>query len=309
MKQSYPKVGLSTLCRLFGVTRQAYYQYEWSLSDTTIEVDVVLKLVTEIRKEQPRIGVRKLCLMIEPMLLKHQIKMGRDALFNLLSTHGMLVRKTKRRAITTISQHLFRKYENLIIDLVISRPHQLWVSDITYIPVGTSFCYLSLITDAYSHKIIGFCVSENLTARGAIVALKMALRTTNNLYGLIHHSDRGIQYCCTEYVNILKQRHIQISMTQSGDPYENAIAERVNGILKSEFLNKNYPDFDSAQKQIIKSINIYNYKRLHASCDMLTPANAHEKTGILKKHWKNYYQLKLSKKNNLNFELSLNQNV
>ncbi len=193
--------------------------------------------------------------------------------------------------------------------MIIDHPNQLWVCDITYIPVNATFCYLSLITDAYSRKIVGFYLSENLTAQGTIKALKMALRNTANVNGLIHHSDRGIQYCCTEYVNVLKHKQIKISMTQNGDPYENAIAERVNGILKSELLSENYPDYERAQTQITKSIGIYNCKRLHASCDMLTPANAHQKNGALKKHWKNYYQLKLSKKNNLNLELLLNQNV
>lgn len=192
MKQTYPQVGLARLCRLFGITRQAYYQQGWSLSEAATEAHIILGLVKDMRKDHQRIGTRKLYQMLQPKLCEHQIKLGRDALFDLLSAYGLLVRRRRRKPQTTQSSHLLRKYGNLIIDFHPSAPDQLWVSDITYLPVCGGFVYLSLVTDAYSHKIVGYHLSDSLSAQGSLTALKMAIGHLPVEYGLIHHSDRGL---------------------------------------------------------------------------------------------------------------------
>jgi transposase InsO family protein len=210
----------------------------------------------------------------------------------MLRNQGLLVRKRKRsRPQTTFSNHWLRKYQNLIIGFIPNAPNQLWVSDITYIHLEEGFAYLSLITDAYSHKIIGFYLCEDLSAKGCVLALRMALKNNPSYDNLIHHSDRGLQYCSHDYVELLEGNRIKISMTQNGDPLENAMAERVNGILKDELLEICYPTFAQAQVAIASAISTYNFQRPHSSVDMLTPVIAHTKTGVLKKHWKNYYMI------------------
>lgn len=247
--------------------------------------------VLRIRKTQKRIGVRKLLVMMNVFMQQHRIGIGRDSFFEMLRDQGLLIRKRRRsKPQTTFSHHWLRKHQNLIIGFVPTAPNQLWVSDITYIHLNEGFAYLSLITDAYSHKIVGFYLCEDLSAKGCVMALKMALNNNPSHDRLIHHSDRGLQYCSHEYVKLLQDNGIEISMTQNGDPRENAVAERMNGILKDELLEVCYPTFASAQEAIAKAINIYNHHRPHSSVDMLTPVVAHSKTGELKKHWKNYYK-------------------
>ena len=228
--------------------------------------------------------------MLERFIQEHHISIGRDAFFDLLSERKLLVRKRKRiKPITTFSDHWMRKYPNLIEGFYPTAPNQLWVSDITYVVVGDGFAYLSLITDAYSRKIVGFYISVDLSAEGCIKALKMALNNNPVLGRLIHHSDRGSQYCCSDYVKILNDINIKISMTQNGDPRENAIAERVNGILKDELLDKVYLDYKQAVKGVSVAISTYNHQRPHGSIDYLTPFEAHFRSGELKRRWKNYY--------------------
>lgn len=232
---------------------------------------------------QPRLGARKLLELIQP-------DMGRDAFFELLRDHGLLVRRKRNRVRTTFSGHRFKKYPDLVSGgLVVERANQLWVSDITYIRIKQDFAYLSLVTDAYSRKIIGFCLSHDLSTDSCLSALRMAL--ANRLTGqpLIHHSDRGTQYCSQAYTQLLKQKDIAISMTQSGNPRDNAIAERVNGILKQELLVESYQDLKTAYRAVKQAISIYNELRPHSSLDMLTPHKAHLKTGPLKRRWRNYY--------------------
>ena len=207
----------------------------------------------------------------------HQINFGRDALFSLLREHNLLIRKRKRKAVTTFSKHWLKKYPNLIRDFIPLAANLLLVSDITYIVVAGGFAYLSLITDAYSHKITGFYLSKTLEAKGSVAALKMALKNCSDTKNLTRHSARGVQYCCANYVKILKDKNIKISMTENGDPLENAIAERVNGILKEELLQTTYSSFEEAKKSVAKAIAIYNSLRPHSSCDMLTPNEAHKK--------------------------------
>lgn len=236
VEQQEPDRITGLCCSLLGYSRQAYYQYQKQQEKEAFQSELIVQEVLRHRKLQRRIGGRKLFGMMNNFLQQHAIGIGRDAFFNVLREYGLLVRIRRRKAITTDSNHPYRKYPNLIKEFIPIAPNQLWVSDITYIVVGNSFAYLSLITDAFSRKIVGFCLHKTLSAQGTIIALKQALKNNPNTKGLIHHSDRGVQYCCYEYVEILQKNHIKISMTEKGDPLENPIAERVNGILKTELL-------------------------------------------------------------------------
>lgn len=284
------------LCSLLGYSRQAYYQNIKAQAQGALQEDLLMQEVFRIRKTQKRIGTRKLIIMMNAFMQQHTISLGRDAFFEMLRNQGLLIRKRRRsKPQTTFSNHWLRKYQNLIIGFVPTAPNQLWVSDITYIHLNDGFAYLSLITDAYSHKIVGFYLCKDLSAKGCLMALKMALKNNPSFDNLIHHSDRGLQYCSNDYVKLLQCNNIQISMTQNSDPRENAIAERVNGILKDELLEVSYSTFTDAQEAIAIAIITYNHQRPHSSVDMLTPIVAHTKTGELKKHWKNYYASKKRK--------------
>lgn len=279
---------IARLCKLFGKSRQAYYSKRTYEEIRGMEEAVVLDLVRAIRKDLPKTGVPKLHRMLAPDLAEHGIRMGRDRLNKLLRSHGLMVRIRTRKVRTTWSSHRFRKWSNLAEELVPDRPEQLWVSDITYIRLRDGFAYLSLVTDAYSRKLMGFHLSQTLEARGPIAALRMALQ--NRRYPgqpLIHHSDRGIQYCCDQYVQMLQNEDIAISMTQSGNPTDNPIAERMNGIFKRELgLNRRFKSYREVLPVILKAVYLYNERRLHSSVDFLTPAEAHRRTGPLKRHWK-----------------------
>jgi transposase InsO family protein len=277
------------LCGLFGKTRQAYYKKKKETYKESVNEDLVITVVRKIRETQKRTGGRKLLKMLKERLDNEQM-IGRDALFNLLRYHGLNVRKRKFRAVTTNSFHWLHKYPNLIKDLSPERPNHVWVSDITYINTDDGFLYLYLITDAYSRKIIGWHLSDNLGAENAILALFMAIsQLPANCGEIIHHSDRGIQYCSNKYVKILETHGIRISMTENGDPYENAIAERVNGILKTEWLyDMNLHDYTESREAIKNIIRIYNTERLHSSIEMLTPNQAHSCKGKLNRLWKSY---------------------
>lgn len=254
---------------------------------------MILEQVKEVRKIQPAIGTRKLYFMLQPFLSAHKIKIGRDKLFNLLAAHQMLIRSRKRKIFTTQSYHWLRKYNNLIKCMEVIRPNQLWVADITYYRIVPGYIYISLITDAYSRKIVGYHLSDNLQAENNIKALKMALSTlfsNPKSYSLIHHSDRGIQYCSREYVRLLQSNHIAISMTEDGNPLENSIAERINGIIKQEFLNHyTIRNKTEAMEILSEFVTIYNERRPHMSCNLHTPENVHLKKLPIKKLWKNYY--------------------
>jgi transposase InsO family protein len=296
MKQNHPRLGIGLLCRLLGKTRHAYYDHLWRKDSTVVKEDIVLQLVYDIRSTLPRLGTRKLHHMLEPLLKEHHITIGRDYLFNLLQDHKLLIRQRKRKVITTNSRHWMKKYSNLIKNMKITRPEQLWVSDITYIRMVNQWGYLSLITDACSRKIMGWSFRTDMEAQGCIDALEMAFkhRIYNEL--LIHHSDRGSQYCSKNYVGILLKNNVAISMTENGNPYENALAERMNGIIKAEFnLYNSQVGFEQTKLLIEKSINAYNQLRPHGSCDNLTPNQAHLRKEQLSKTWKNY-------RKNSNFE-------
>ena len=250
------------------------------------QAQVIIALVSKIKEEQSEISVRKMQGMIQSDLDKHGIKIGRDGLLDLLREFDMLVKTKRYKHYSTDSTHAFRKYPNLIKDIKPMEPNRLWVSDITYIQANKGFTYLSLITDAYSRKIVGHYLSDSYSVTGTIKALQKALKTNKIKEGLIHHSDRGVQYCCKEYTCILKKKKVTISMTENGSPYENALAERVNGILKKELLSPKYKDWQQATIAVNKAIEIYNNKRPHLSIQMMTPNQAHQQKGELKMMWK-----------------------
>lgn len=287
--------GIDTLCSLFGRTRQAYYKKDKIDFKQQVNNYLIVTMVKAMREKQKRLGGRKLWKVISKQLPAGQ-QIGRDTFFDLLRHHGLLVRKRKTRVVTTNSFHWLHKYPNLIRDIVPLRPNHLWVSDITYIKTGVGFVYLFFITDAYSRKIIGWCLSETMEAKNAVKALHMALiQLPVNCKELIHHSDRGIQYCSTKYVKCLQRQGIKISMTENGDPYENAIAERVNGILKTEWLyDMNLLNYPEAKEAIRSIIEIYNTERPHSSIEMLTPDEAHQMNGQLKRLWKSYRKIRTS---------------
>jgi putative transposase len=288
MKDLHPQVPIGRLCDLFDKSRQAFYQRQQVIYEQAVEDHFILSRIQEIRKRQPRIGGRKLLVKLEEI----GIQMGRDALFDKLRQNGLLVRRRRNGVRTTNSSHWLRKYPNLIRHFEPMRPNQLWVSDITYLETSEGFLYLFLITDACSKKILGWAIADNLDADNAVEALQMALRTMKgDCSGLIHHSDRGVQYCSDKYVKLLNRHQIRISMTENGDPLENAIAERVNGILKDEWLYEMGKMSKSAMQKVVPQIiQIYNNERPHLSLNMLTPAIAHQLEDRLKRLWKNYYK-------------------
>lgn len=289
LKQSYTRASVDGLCNLFGKSRQAFYDKQWFQEERNEAQIIALELVAEIRREIPRIGTKKLYHMIKQPLETHGVKMGRDALHELLLDHGLAVRPKRRYVKTTNSNHYYKRYPNIIKDLVVIEPEQVWVADITYIVVGNDFNYLNLITDLYSKRIMGYCLHLTLEAEGTLLALSIALNNRQNpRSNLIHHSDRGSQYGCGGYIKLLEKNNIGISMTEKKDPYENAVAERVNGILKTDFeLSQVFKNRDAALAYVDKSIRAYNELRPHMSCNYLTPQAAHEGSGQLEKRWKN----------------------
>lgn len=270
---------MKELCSLFGYTRQTQYKFDKRNLTIYLQAAIVLKLVEEIRADLPRIGTVKLYHMIKKPMNEHGIKLGRDKLNHLLSDYGLLIRIKRRKPFTTDSGHPLFKYGNLTRDIILTRINQLWVSDITYIRIADRFGYLSLVTDAFSRKIIGYYLHHCLATIGPLYALQMAIDTAD-LSGkqyLIHHSDRGLQYCSGDYTTLLRKHYIAISMTDNGDPYENAKAERVNGILKVEFgLYITFRNFEHAVEAVDKAVRNYNELRPHMSLQMKTPYAVHQ---------------------------------
>ena len=247
----------------------------------------MLDFIAIIRREIPGLGTHKLHRLLRIPLQNSGIKMGRDMLHELLRDNQLLITKKRKLPKTTNSRHWMKKYPNLIKELKIDTAEQVWVCDLTYICVGFDFNYLSLITDAYSKKIVGYHLHPYLTTEGCLEALDMALLTWSGNTELIHHSDRGSQYCSYDYVLKLREAGITISMTENGDPYENAIAERINGILKADFkLNRIFKNQMEAKLAVQNSIANYNTLRPHMSCNYLTPEQAHQSLTPLIKKWK-----------------------
>jgi len=264
------------LCALAGFSRQAYYQERRVRSRQAVAEDAVVELVKAQRRIHPRIGVRKLRVLIAPDLDEMGIAIGRDRFFALLRRRGLLVKRSRRWVKTTNSRHGFGVWPNRIRNIIASMPHQVWVCDLTYIRTDQGFLYLSLVTDAYSRKIVGYCIQDTLESEGCLRALRMALAQLPQGTQPIHHSDRGTQYCCAEYVKLLEQRGCPISMTEHNHCYENAMAERVNGILKGEYgLGQTFRDKRQAIAAARQAIGIYNDYRPHTNLNYHTPSSVH----------------------------------
>ncbi len=275
MRMKNPVAGTEKLCGLFGKTRQAWYKARQETERREMQSMAVIYQVKQVRKDLPRCGGKKLYYLLGGFLENHGIRLGRDKFFDLLRDHNLLIKRKKGRK-TTFSFHRFRKYKNIAKGIKVTRPDQLWVSDITYIPLGNDHCYLCLITDAFSRKIVGWALSKGLSAKGPLEALGMALQQRTGKKPLIHHSDRGIQYCCDDYIKKLRTNKVDVSMTENSDPYENALAERMNRTLKEEFLQyRQYFNFDQAVEAVAWAVRMYNNKRPHLSLDYETPATAY----------------------------------
>ncbi|QNK79074.1 IS3 family transposase [Winogradskyella sp. PAMC22761] len=263
---------LTTISNCFGLKRNAYYKHKKRADKRLILEQQIINIVRKRRKSLPREGVRKLIRSLDKEFSDANIKVGRDTLFKVLRKHNMLTLRKKTSARTTNSYHRFYKYSNIIKDLEVTKPNQVWVSDITYIRTVKGFCYLALITDMYSRRIVGYDLSDSLELNGCVRALKKAIYQAKDIKQLIHHSDRGIQYCSNVYTQILKRKKIDISMTEENHCYENAMAERVNGILKDEFyLDQTFDNVTHASRAAKNAINLYNEIRLHLSLDYKTP--------------------------------------
>ena len=264
---------MSQVCALFEITRQAVYKQRVKAEVQDVSEHLIVEMVRQQRSKMPMIGGKKLHWLLSDNIRKLDIAIGRDKFFGILRKQGLLVKRRKRYAVTTNSRHRFRVYTNLIKDIVVNERNRVYVSDITYLRLQEGFCYLALVTDVYSRKIVGYDVSQSLSLDGALRAMKNALSGVEEMTGLIHHSDRGLQYCSNEYVAMLCKHKISISMGENGNPYDNAIAERVNGILKTEFLlDETFADFYSAQRAVNEAIETYNNVRPHLSLNYLTPS-------------------------------------
>lgn len=264
---------MSVLCGMMKISRQAVYQQRRAHTDEQLCEEMVIHLVQEQRRRMPHVGSRKLYQILSNDLQKLPVALGRDKFHGILSKNGLLVPKRKRTCSTTNSFHRFHVYGNLLKEEPIVRKNQALVADITYLRVNDTFCYLSLLTDVYSRKILGFDVSDSLSAEGAIRTAKMALRAMSGTKETIHHSDRGIQYCCQDYVGLMEHHGIRLSMGESGNPYDNAIAERINGILKTEFfLDVTFSSVENARRAVEEAIATYNDVRPHMSINYLTPS-------------------------------------
>ncbi len=268
---------IDAICNSFSLKRDAFYKYQKRYVARKKVNKTVVQLVKKSRRILPREGTRKLIRSLKEDFRINNLKIGRDQLFRILRENGLLVRRKKYSSRTTNSHHRFYKYANIIKDLVIDRPNKVWAADITYIRTIKGFCYLALITDMHSRKIVGYDLSDSLELTGCVRALKKALYHNRIVEKLIHHSDRGIQYCSNVYTNELKRKKIDISMTEENHCYENALAERVNGILKDEFyLDQTFASVVQAKKAAKNAIKLYNSKRLHLSLDYKTPNYVHQ---------------------------------
>ena len=277
---------------MFGVNRQVYYRRLRTVKRRKSRAVKVIELVESIRILMPKIGTRKLYFMLEEEL--KQLQVGRDMLFRILKANHMLIHPRRRYHVTTNSHHRFKKHKNLIENVVPEKTEQIWVSDITYVGNRQNPMYLALVTDAYSKQIMGHDLSNSLDVSGTLRALKMAVKKRKYKNNIItHHSDRGLQYCSNEYQDLLKRSNINCSMTESYDPYANAVAERVNGILKGEFIGyKKQWSLQTMGELVKNSIEIYNEQRPHFSCYYRTPKQMHQQNEVKIKTYKNEYPSK-----------------
>ena len=279
-------ISLCGVCRQLGYSKQAYYKSLSRKKAASSQLQQIKQKVLAVRHQLPRLGTRKLYRLLAEDLRGDGLKIGRDGLFDLLRRESLLVVRKRKYVSTTDSRQWMRQHPNLIKGMEVNRPEQVWVADITYLATKQGYNYLHLVTDAYSKKIMGYKHSDNLEACTSLQALKMALKQRSYRQALIHHSDRGLQYCSKDYTGLLKENNVSISMTQNGSPYDNAIAERVNGILKQEFgLDELFENMQEAGKQIDESIALYNRFRPHMSNHLLTPEQMHKQDTLRPKAW------------------------
>jgi putative transposase len=262
---------------LFGISRQSYYQKQQRIEKRLQELSEVKAAVIQERIHLPRLGTRKLYYRLSKQIRNKGIKIGRDALFDFLRSEHMLIRPRHSYHKTTNSKHWLHKYPNLVKDKKITRPNQVWVSDITYIDTKAETAYLSLITDAYSRKIVGYHLHHSLHTDGVAAAMQRAVKHEHINAPLIHHSDRGLQYCSAQYQRLLAKHNITPSMTDGYDCYQNALAERINGIIKEEFLIVKSANIDQARIMIEQAVDLYNNRRPHLALNYQTPTRVHKK--------------------------------
>lgn len=290
MRVKYPKLGMGILCGLYGKSRQAWYERCWRKWDLVVKEEVVVDLIREIAQGY-NVGIHNLYPALKPRLDDLGIKMGRAKVQEVRKKYGLSIERKRRKVKTTNSYHHYHKWPYLAEGLVPDRPEELWVGDITYIRVGKRFAFISLLTDAYSRKIVGFHLSRDLSTKSSLEALEMALADRQHPdLRLIHHSDRGVQYCSSAYTQTLFEAGVVISMGRKGQVLDNAIAERMNGIIKDCYgMNQVFTTFSKARIALTAAIYHYNYVRPHSSIEWLRPAEAHLRTGPLQRKWKSRY--------------------
>ena len=273
------RLPVTKLCEAAEMSPQNYYKIRKIRKRKNVDELLIKDLVHKERALQPRIGCQKLYKQLRPSLEKAGIKIGRDKFYDVLRNQGLMLKRLPKAPRTTNSKHNLPVFTNLVKDLELTCANQVWVSDITYIRTRDEFLYLSLVTDKYSRKIVGYNLAESLEAEDTLKALEMALHDLPAGITPIHHSDRGSQYCSHKYVNKLKEYDMSISMTEDNHCAENALAERVNGILKQEYaLGLEYKNKKTTQRAVEEGIRLYNNRRLHRSLNFCTPEEIHKKT-------------------------------
>lgn len=292
------------MCKLLGVSKQAYYKHEDTLLAKLAHESFVVEFIKDVRRKDPGIGGNKLWMMYT-RAFDDDARVGYNSFYDIIEKYGLKVRKRKKRVKTTDSAHNLPLYPNIVKCLIPERPGQLWVSDITYIPISTGlhseeckFCYLSLITDYYSKEIVGWSVGDSLATKYPLEALTTALSRLDDktLDGLIHHSDRGVQYASYAYTSVLKTFGIRISMTESGNPKDNAVAERTNNTIKNELLKgMEFHSLDDVKDAIRLAVDFYNMERPHLSLDGMTPHEASKCTGEIRKKWYSYREMHIKR--------------
>ncbi len=286
------------LCRLFGKSKQGYYQHDDNkVLAKAVEEEFALSYIKSIRAKDPGMGGKKIWYMYMRDF-RDSFPIGRERFEGIIDRYGLKVRKRIRKPRTTDSTHGLPTYPNLVKDLIPTRANQIWVSDITYIPVWRNnkdyyFCYLSLILDSYSEEIVGWSVGHSLETIYPLQALEMALKRLEGIQSqdniLIHHSDRGVQYASEQYVSRLKSHYIAISMSESGDPKDNQQAERINSTMKNELLkDSHFTSIQQVRAAVNAAVSFYNEERPHMSIGMKTPSQAALLTGDRQKHWVSY---------------------
>lgn len=289
---------VEALCKLFGVSKQAYYKHDENrLLQKVAQEKFVVSYIKDVRKKDPGIGGKKLWFMYKREF-KDNTPLGRDRFEDIVDAYGLKVRQRIRKPRTTDSTHGLPVYPNLVKEFIPLAPNQMWVSDITYIPIWADdehyiFCYLSLILDAYTEEVVGWHVGETLETEHPIEALMIALKRLDGVskenISLIHHSDRGCQYASAKYVGILRNHGIRISMTECGDPKDNAQAERINNTMKNELLkDMRFSNINQVVKAVGNAVKFYNEERPHMSIDMMTPREAAQCTGEIPKKWTSF---------------------